>query len=139
MGKRTVLRGHHLLCVHGFVGRGYSPDFAENMRACVVALRGDPDAVVILVDEPDLICTPCPHLLDGRCQSDGLEGEELRAEQDRRVLDSLRLEPGAHLSWREVVERIRATVTPADLAYLCADCQWLPLGLCAGAIYRLQE
>ena len=32
------LRGHNLLCIQGFVGKGYSPEFVDNMTRAVQSL-----------------------------------------------------------------------------------------------------
>jgi hypothetical protein len=50
------LRGHHLLCLLTFVGKGYTPAFTANYRRIVARLNEG--AAVELVDGPDDICAP---------------------------------------------------------------------------------
>ena len=64
------LRGHNLLCIQGFVGKGYSPEFVANMTRVVEAL-GDA-APVTVIDAPDDLCTACPHLRASGCSLRGI-------------------------------------------------------------------
>ncbi|WP_068088529.1 DUF1284 domain-containing protein [Polycladidibacter stylochi] len=50
------LRGHHLLCILTFEGKGYSPRFTRNYHRIVSALNAG--KAVKLVAGPDCICTP---------------------------------------------------------------------------------
>ncbi len=50
------LRGHHLLCMLTFVGKGYSPAFVENYDRIAGRLSEGED--ILLVDGPDDICAP---------------------------------------------------------------------------------
>ena len=45
------LRGHNLLCIQGFVGKGYSPEFVANMTRVVDSLGRN--ARIEVVAEPD--------------------------------------------------------------------------------------
>lgn len=59
-GPEVRLRGHHLLCILTFAGRGYSPAFVDAMAEIVDRLAaGEP---VEIVDGPDDICAA--HVLE---------------------------------------------------------------------------
>jgi len=130
------LRGHNLLCIQGFVGKGYSPGFVANMTRVVAGL-GD-DAEVTVVAEPDALCTACPHLAAGGCTLHGEGTEQGIVLQDRDVLARLGLAAGQTVTWGEIRRRIRASVAPADLPSICGRCPWLPLGHCAEGLRRLR-
>ena len=133
------IRGHTLLCLQGFRGEGYSPDFVENMAAIHRAVTEGPERAVRVIAEPDAICGACPHLNPAGCTLNGAESEPDMREQDRDVLGRLGLQPGTVLPWREVLARIRRQVTGSDLAKICGSCRWLPLGYCADGIDRLRK
>lgn len=131
------LRGHHLLCILGFRGRGYSAQHVANMAALVQQLRSLPLLAVQVTDSPDDICFRCPYLEKGVCAQKGA-GSELRvASRDQRLLLRLGLLPGACLPWSEIQRRIAATVVPQDLETLCKGCQWLSRGYCREGLQRL--
>ncbi|QPH53747.1 DUF1284 domain-containing protein [Pontivivens ytuae] len=125
-------RPHHFLCALGFEGKGYSGRFVANMAGIVEGLRDAPDTAIEVVAESDDICTPCPKRRETACLN------EMRiAALDRRHARALALEPGEVLSWEEAQARMRARVSPGDLAVLCVGCSWLAQGMCEGALARL--
>lgn len=123
------LRGHHLLCLLGYRGYGYSREHEEKLWQMKRLLWSSPETVVKIEDRPDGVCHSCPHLKDGACAREA--GSEVRVRgRDQRVMARLGLSSGERLAWGGVVERLRARVTPEDLAQLCSACSWLPLGYC---------
>ena len=133
------VRGHTLLCLQGFEGKGYSLGFVENMSAIHQSLFQHPDTEVELVTAPDAVCGACPHQESGGCTLDGTRSEEEMRNQDHVVLAKLGLETGTRVRWRDVLDRIRASVTGEDLPSICGSCRWLPLGLCRKGIERLRH
>jgi len=130
------LRAHNLLCIQGFVGLGYSPEFVAAMTDVVGAL--DDDARVEVLDSPDVLCEACPNLGAGGCGLHGAGSEPGIVLQDRKVLERLGLVRGAVVTWRSVLDRIRRTVAPEDLDGLCGACPWLPLGVCRQGLAHLR-
>lgn len=126
------LRGHHLLCIHGFRGLGYSPEFVANMSAIVERLQTRPQTAVEIISGPDAICAGCPQDAASHCT------EERVSERDRLVLQRLGASPGDAFSWAELVGRVRRRIDPAFLRRACASCPWLPLGYCEEGIAQLQ-
>ena len=133
------IRGHTLLCLQGFRGEGYSPDFVQNMAAIHRDLATEPDRMVEVVEAPDVVCGACPHLIASGCALNGDRAEEGMRAQDRDVLARLGLRSGMQVRWREILERIRMSVRGADLPEICGSCRWLPLGYCKEGIDRLRN
>jgi hypothetical protein len=133
------LRAHTLLCLQGFRGMGYSPEFVGNMAAVHRALAEHPESVVEILDSPDIVCGACPHRRLAGCTLNGSESEHEMARQDHAVLHRLRLRVGDCISWQHILERIHASIHPDELSVICGNCRWLPLGFCREGIERLQH
>ena len=58
--------------------------------------------------------------------------------QDREVLARLDLHEGDHMTWMEILDRIRMSLTGASLTNICGQCRWLSLGYCRDGIDSLQ-
>ncbi len=58
----VIIRGHTLLCLQGFRGEGYSPDFIDNMSAICTRLQSYPETRIRVTDSPDHFCAACPNL-----------------------------------------------------------------------------
>jgi len=132
------LRGHNLLCIQGFVWKGYSPAFTANMKQAVEALARDPGLEVTVTEAPDRLCGACPNLAGEGCALHGPGTERGIVRQDRDVLRRLGLAAGQRVAWREVLARIRGAVAPDDLDGICGACPWLPLGHCKEGLARLR-
>ncbi|MEW6042512.1 MAG: DUF1284 domain-containing protein [Elusimicrobiota bacterium] len=63
------IRAHHLLCMQGFQGYGYSRDFVDNMKRIIKEIDSNPDLTVELTNGGDSICEYCPHFIDTCCKS----------------------------------------------------------------------
>ena len=129
------LRGHHLLCILNFRGKGYSKEFVQNMAAISARLRSLEETVVCISSGPDDVCTFCPYLGVADCIKEGT-ASSVRL-QDRLVLERLGIAPGDSLPWSEVKERMRRHVAPQDQERLCRRCSWLKSGLCSEGILQL--
>lgn len=134
-----ILRGHHLLCVHGFQGMGYSPRFIEKMTTIVQDIRNEkidyPIKVVATVDDA---CHACPHRLKEKCSAD--EGSQQHVlSMDQKVIDHLQLTINETYFKSELMERTKAMVKPEDLDFLCDGCSWLSYGMCKQGIKELNK
>ena len=83
---KIKLRGHHLLCLQGFQGYGYSEDFVLNM-ARINELRKSEDCTITLTNEPDDICSACPNLKNNICENE--KQNEVIVNMDDEVLSQL--------------------------------------------------
>jgi hypothetical protein len=135
--KRLRIRGHHLLCILGFRGLGYSDAFVTQMGRIVRRVRREPRSRLVLLDSADSICAACPHLSAGGLCRNRKASARIRA-KDRAILRRLGLKPGTSLCASSAYERVRRKITPALLTgKLCVRCRWRGLGYCAEGPERL--
>lgn len=133
------LRGHMLLCLQGFRGKGYSEDFVQNLVRIHKELAENPQLFIEVVESPDDVCQACPHLSPSGCMMKGETSEQEMQAQDRHVLSLLELKSGSRVSWSEILKRIQASIKGSDLPSICGQCPWLPLGYCREGIDGLHR
>ncbi len=134
-----VLRGHHLLCVHGFVGMGYSPSFVEKMSEIVEDIRSSKeDFPIRVVKAFDDACLACPHKGDSKCKEND-ESDAFVKSLDQKVMSHLGIQHGEVVMKNELMQLTAARVKPNDLDRLCAGCSWLEYGVCKKGIAELNK
>ncbi len=132
-----AIRGHTLLCLQGFRGRGYDARFIAEMTAVCRHLATFPDTPVRLLAAADRFCAVCPHRKGAGCHLKGADSEREVAAQDHLVLSLLGFEVGTIVTWRTILKRIAERIMPDRLPWICGACPWLPLGDCREGIERL--
>lgn len=133
------LRAHMVLCLIGFRGSGYSPEFVGAMRRLQQRLADEPGLRVQLINTPDDLCRVCPHGAPHGCELQGPQHEAHMRAHDGAVLHRLGLQAGAIETWGEILERIRQRVRGSDLPQICTTCPWLPLGVCQESMDDLRK
>ena len=131
------LRAHNLLCIQGFLGKGYDAAFVANMTRVVASL--DDTALVTVVAAPDALCAACPWLQRSGCALHGEGTETGIVHQDRDVSGRLGIADGETLPWAEIAARIARSVAPEDLDSICGACPWLALGHCRDGLRKLRQ
>ena len=124
------VRAHHLLCILGFRGLGYSEEFIATMGKVVKSLCSNSTFPVILVAECDIICASCPHNKGSKCLKEANSESKVKT-QDLEVLHRLSFEAGAQIPAGKVWAKIKERLSFKDMAEICRDCEWLELGYCA--------
>ena len=119
------LRPHHLLCTQGYSGKGYSPEFVENMNNITSYLRTDPAATVRIVFGTDDICKHCPRKLG----EDVCTRNDLVKRIDQKIIDYFGIEENEYI-YREITAKISAAMTPAMMDDICGECEWYPISAC---------
>lgn len=132
------LRAHMVLCLIGFRGSGYSPEFVGAMRRLQQHLIDEPGQQIRLLNSPDALCGVCPHGGQQGCELQGPSHEAHMRAHDGAVLHRLGLRAGDAETWGEVLERIRQRVRGSDLPQICTTCPWLPLGVCQESVDGLR-
>ncbi len=140
MGAEALpIRGHHLLCMLGFRGFGYSDDFVHNMKQIVARVMKGPEGIIELTTECDAICRACPHQEDGYCVKPE-KGNRRPEDADRALLRRIGYAPNTRTTVREAYRRIASNISTGDLGRtLCRKCQWLELGFCVAGLANLKK
>lgn len=118
------IRAHHLLCMQGFQGYGYSKNFVENLRTIIATLTAAPDTEVEIISSCDDICAHCPHNKNNECIIKP-EANELVKRQDLDLLAILNLQPGTKIKIRDALALIEKKLyNPMIIKKLCGNCEW---------------
>ncbi|WP_413305550.1 DUF1284 domain-containing protein [Bacillus sp. 1P10SD] len=127
------LRGHHLFCLLGYRGMGYSQEYVENMTRLHQDLRKNPKTLIELVKGPDQLCEKYPNTGDYHCQDANL------FERDAVILEKMGLHIGQKLKWEDIESRIQKHVIPTDIQTVCSTCHWRSYGVCEEGIQEILD
>ncbi|KKI88432.1 hypothetical protein WQ54_31705 [Bacillus sp. SA1-12] len=127
------LRGHHLFCLLGYRGMGYSPEYVANMTRLHQTLRNNPKTRINLVKGPDQLCEKYPNSGEYHCQNENIY------KRDEAILNIMGLEIGQILSWEDIETRIQKHVSTSDLQNVCKNCSWRSYGFCEEGIREILE
>jgi hypothetical protein len=127
------LRGHHLFCLLGYRGMGYSQEYVENMTRLHQTLRDNPKTLIQLVLGPDQLCEKYPNSGVYHCQNDNIY------KRDAAILKKMELKIGQILKWEDIESRIRKHITPSDIQFVCATCSWRSYGVCEEGIQEIHD
>ncbi len=125
-GKENILRlrAHHLLCLQGFQGYGYSEEFVENISRILRALRENPWGKILLVRGGDEVCEYCPYEKDGRCEKTP-DSERKVQEMDEKVFLRTGTRPGTLIKAEDIKRLIDSSFTQfSHTEEICGDCSW---------------
>ncbi|PWK15940.1 DUF1284 domain-containing protein [Tumebacillus permanentifrigoris] len=126
-----ALRGHHLLCLLGYRGMGYSDTYVDNMTGVYRTLLADPTTECEIVSGPDQLCQCFPADGEYHCEDRNV------AERDALIVQRLGLQAGQVVSWAEILSRVAQSLQPDDLFQICSTCPWLSYGVCQEGIQRV--
>ena len=125
------LRGHHLICLHFFNGKGYNREFTENLR-CVLE-KAENLGVEVSVGADD-VCMECPYMRDKKCCSEDHSNQEI-IEMDEFALKLLKEASDSKLGWNALKEKIPA-IFHLWLERYCKRCCWT--NACEENLYYLR-
>jgi hypothetical protein len=125
------LRGHHLLCLLGYRGMGYSEAFANNMTEVYEQLRQQPSMLVTIVQGPDDLCEFFPSDQPNHCHTHHVH------ERDELIRQHLGLEIDDCIPWQQVIDLVGSRVKPHHIPEWCATCPWLSYGVCEEGVERI--
>lgn len=117
---KLVLRGHHLLCLKGFQGYGYSEDFTENMTK-INNLRKSENTLVTLTNSPDDICKDCPNLKNNVCENPNQNNKIIQ--MDNEVLKNFDI--SKEYNAVELFDKIDSIFNSKEsVCKICFECMW---------------
>ncbi|NIK79091.1 hypothetical protein FHS15_004249 [Paenibacillus castaneae] len=126
------LRGHHLLCLLGYRGMGYSEDFCVNMTNIYEMLRNEPGTEIEIITGPDDVCRAYPPDKAYHCEGNVYD-------LDEAVLAKLGLTVNERSSWQEICDRVAKRLIPSDISKLCTTCPWEKYGVCQEGVGLVVE
>ncbi|WP_299515606.1 DUF1284 domain-containing protein [uncultured Rummeliibacillus sp.] len=127
------LRGHHIFCLLGYRGMGYSKKYVENMTRLHHTLRKHPETLVQLVNGPDQLCENYPNSGEYHCQDDHIY------QMDAAFLEKIGLKVGQTLKWADIESHIQNHVIPSDIQSVCKTCSWRSYGFCEDGIQLILD
>ncbi|MFB2622534.1 DUF1284 domain-containing protein [Methanothermobacter marburgensis] len=120
-----IIRAHHLLCMRGFQGYGYSMEFVDNMERILKWIHDNPRKSMTIVDFPDDICAACPFLDGSTC----LRAGDTVTFMDRMLMDLLGIKSGDELTSTEIDDLISPLLDSPELTGICGECSWIDVCL----------
>jgi hypothetical protein len=114
------LRGHHLICLHFFLGEGYNPEFIDNLKE--VLKRAEAGEEIEIWSGADDVCRECPYLRGEFCLYDNDAENEIR-EMDSKAIELLGLEKGLEVKWTDINKKVRTIFREWAERY-CKECDW---------------
>ena len=114
------IRGHHLLCMRYFKGKGYNKRFVNNFSRVIKRLKKNPP--IRIVNYPDDICSCCPHNLGNRCSKKGKDSEEKVKKKDDIIIKYLGLKSNQRARIKNVMNIVSLRLN--KLRRICRECEW---------------
>lgn len=124
------LRPHHLLCFQGYIGKGYSEEFVENMNRIMEELSRE-NSIIKLVFSTDDICSRCPNKLwENNCE-DNKKIEEM----DRKVIEYFKLDEKTY-KYDEIINSIYKIIDDGIMEDICSSCSWYKYNYCKNKLLK---
>ncbi|HHT19402.1 MAG: DUF1284 domain-containing protein [Euryarchaeota archaeon] len=120
--KPLRIRAHHLLCIQGFQGFGYSKEFTDNMAKITEQILKNPFSFIKIVNGADLICECCPHNNKGICNAESSSPNSVMF-LDSLVLQNLKIEEGSIVSASQI-SLITKNLDGQTVNEICGNCSW---------------
>ena len=127
-------RPHHFLCTLGFEGKGYSDAFVKNYQKISDILNQDETTLIVVVDQTDSICAPCPNRRHTKCET---QSKIDRLDESHQTV--LGLKTGEVLSWKSAKQKIASRFSLDEFHRSCEPCSWKHLGVCESALKKLKS
>lgn len=123
--KTIKIRAHHLLCIPRFYHGGYDEKFAENMKKICMEIRKSPSVKIkIIAAKADDLCNKCPYWDKNKCVQSLKIGKWV-VEQDKKVLDYLRLKGNSVYVAKDIFNLSMEKINSKTIKSVCKDCIFL--------------
>jgi len=124
MSSSIKIRAHHLLCVQGYQGYGYSDKFQANLERIIKLICTVPNLEIEIIAEKDMICSYCPHTGEIDCQLDEDSAQKIQS-MDLKVLEKLNIKEGIRDKAQNLVMLTNTKfITYYDIQEICGNCRW---------------
>lgn len=112
------IRGHHVVCLAYFNGKGYSQSFIENMREVLNRIGKNPDIEIELISSCDDICRECIFINSEKCLA-----EDKVREMDRVAFNKLNLKENYIIKAVDFFN-LEKSLSIKDRDSICEGCGW---------------
>lgn len=117
------IRAHHLLCMQGFQGHGYSEEFSQNMSKIIQNLKSNQDQQIEIIADLDVICKCCPHKKNKLCKN--FISNWMIKRVDKKVIQKLKIDYSTEISFKELISITNHVFkSQKDLNGICSNCRW---------------
>mgnify|MGYP001489649416 CR=1 FL=1 len=114
------IRAHHLLCMQGFQGYGYSDKFVEHMGEVVKYIKDNAQDEIMIVDYCDNICLACKNNINDVCTN-----YKNVNNMDKKLLHKLKLKGEQVVKVGAVLSLVKEEFQSLQDAYeICGECSW---------------
>ncbi|MBI4656914.1 MAG: DUF1284 domain-containing protein [Elusimicrobia bacterium] len=118
------IRGHHILCMQGFQGKGYDKNFIANMSRLTREITLKPGAMLKVTDECDDICASCPYISNNACARTSVSSRETKC-MDLKVFRKLGIKKGAAYKAAALFDLVNEKIkTVSEAEKICGKCEW---------------
>jgi len=138
MENLLKIRPHHLFCLLGFKGIGYSTDFVSNMAGISEKIKKNSEIEIKLVSGCDDICRSCPYFSNFGCAKNP-DSEVRLNNKEMQIISLLQIETDRTEKAGILYEKIRERFSLGMFDWLCNDCEWYSMGYCRNEIESLKE
>ncbi len=120
------LRPHHFLCLQGYKGYNYNQTQKTSWDRISTYLQNNPDTDIVILSGKDDLCQKCPN--DGSksaiCKDDNVN------KLDEKVKNLIGIETGKTYKYKDILNKLKTTITEDIHKNLCQTCAWWQKGLC---------
>ena len=115
-----ILRPHHGMCFQFYEGTGYSEDFTDHMGRIIHEMEEDPNQLITIKADVDMVCANCPNNEAGTCST---QGKVLR--YDNGVLQACGIGDGTQMTYAQFISLVKTNIIDTGLrTKICGDCGW---------------
>ncbi len=116
------IRAHHLLCIQGFQGLGYSKEFVENMNNVIEFLKSSPDQKIQITADCDVLCAYCPHNIQGKCVQSSDSNKNVM-QMDFDVLKTIDLDLDTTIKAIDAFQHVKKNINSVNIYKICRSCK----------------
>lgn len=132
LGQMIRLRGHHLLCLLTYIGKGYNPEFVANLDRIVARLHAGES--IQIVSGPDDVCKMgevCADPFDAHCLTNEISQRDRHAFKTLSDVLPLTIGDFLHASdFPQWTTQLRLAFSKKGEYFpSCQGCEWQPLCL----------
>ena len=117
------IRAHHLLCIQGFQGYGYSKDFETHMQRIIIFLNTNPSTKIQIITKTDELCSHCPYNYKNSYNMDKYS-HIIMKKLDKLVIKKFLLKENQIYTIEDALKLVNNNINQSKLMEICGNCSW---------------